>query len=164
MFFGALLTHLRSGAVSRVVYGAIIGLALVVSLQLHPPTPGVAIATLLGTAFAVALAELYSDMLGARTHAGLGVHRERFGEIAANAGAVAFGISFPVVFFVLDAAGAIDTDTAFNVAKWSGLGLISFYGFCAARLGGAGVARALLEALAVGAIGAVLIAIKALIH
>ena len=31
------LAHLRSGGVSRVVYGAIIGLALIVTLQLHPP-------------------------------------------------------------------------------------------------------------------------------
>ena len=36
-----LATHLRSGQVSRVVYGSIIGLALVVAIQHHPPEPGV---------------------------------------------------------------------------------------------------------------------------
>jgi hypothetical protein len=43
-------THLGSRQVSRVIYGAIIGLALVVALEAHPPAAGVVIATLLGTA------------------------------------------------------------------------------------------------------------------
>jgi hypothetical protein len=78
--------------------------------------------------------------------------------------AVAFGISFPAVFFVLAAAGALEDDTAFTIAKWSGLGLISFYGFLAGRLAGAGLWVSLLQALAVGVIGGVLIAFKALVH
>ena len=44
------------------------------------------------------------------------------------------------------------------------MGLISFYGFLAGRLAGAGVWVSLLQALAVGVIGAVLIAFKALVH
>ena len=131
------LAHLRSGGVSRVVYGAIIGLAL---------------------------AELYSDLLGARTRSGLGVDTEGFSEIAGDAIAVAFGVCFPCVFFLLAALGAISVDTAFNIAKWSGLGLIAFYGFVAARVGGGTIPRALLEATGVALIGAGLIAIKALIH
>jgi hypothetical protein len=43
--------------------------------------------------------------------------------------AVAVGISFPAVFVLLSAAGAMQVETAFEVAKWSGLGLIGFYGF-----------------------------------
>ena len=31
----------------------------------------------------------------------------------------------------------MELDTAFRLAKWSGLGLIGFYGFAAARLAGA---------------------------
>jgi hypothetical protein len=37
---------------------------------------------------------------------------------------VAFGISFPAVFFLLSVAGAVQVETAFELAKWSGLGLI----------------------------------------
>jgi len=159
-----LAAHLGSSRVSRVVYGAIIGLALLVVLELHPPAAGAVVGTLLATAFAVALAELYSELIGARTQAGLGMHAEGLGAIAGDAAAVAFGICFPAIFFVLAAFDAMDLDTAFTVAKWTGLGLIAFYGFAAARLGGAKLPRALIEALAVGAIGALLIAIKALIH
>ena len=53
---------------------------------------------------------------------------------------------------------------AFSLAKWSGVGLIAFYGFCAARLAGAGLPIALLQGCAAGAIGAALILLKAVVH
>jgi hypothetical protein len=68
------------------------------------------------------------------------------------------------VFFLLATVNVIAEDTAFTIAKWSGLGLIAFYGYCAGRLSGAGNRSALLQALAVGLIGAALIAPKALVH
>ena len=65
---------------------------------------------------------------------------------------------------MLAAIGALEEDAAFTIAKWSGLGLIGFYGFCAGRLSGASVAASLVQALVVGTIGGALIAVKALIH
>ena len=164
MFAEAVMTHLRSGGVSRVVYGSIIGLALVVALQLHPPGAWTVVASLAATTVAIALAELYSDLIGERTRAGLGVETEGTGEILTNAGAVAFGIFSPAAFFVLAALGAFSVDTAFNLAKWSGLGLIALYGFIAGRVGRRELPRALLEAAGVALIGAGLIAIKSLLH
>jgi hypothetical protein len=164
VFSEAVMAHLRSGGVSRVVYGSIIGLALIVALQLHPPAAGTVIVSLVATGVAVALAELYSDVIGARTRSGLGVDTDGFGTIAGDAGAVAFGICFPAIFFILSLLGAWDVDTAFNLAKWSGLALIATYGFVAGRIGGGSIPRALLEAFAVALIGAALIAVKALLH
>ena len=84
--------HLASKQVSRVLYGAIIGLALVVSLENHPPPPGAVIASLLGTAVAVALAELYSEVVGAEVQTRRRVARPHLREIGRDVGAVAFGI------------------------------------------------------------------------
>jgi hypothetical protein len=109
----AIEAHLGSRQLARVIYGAIIGMALVVSLEPYPPRPAVMVGTLLATAVAVGLAELY---------------------------------------------------TAFTIARWSGLGLISFYGFVAGRLAGARRGASLLQALVVGVVGGALIAFKALIH
>jgi hypothetical protein len=156
--------HLRAHNVARIIYGAIIGLALLLALELHPPPAGAVVATLLGTAFAVALAEIYSDVIGTEVRTRTRISREHLSELLEDAGAVAFGISVPAVFFVLAAAGAIDVELAFTLAKWSGLGLIAFYGFCAARLAGATVRAALLQAVAVGLIGGFVIALKALAH
>jgi len=156
--------HLGSTQVSRVMYGAIIGLALVVALESHPPGPGVMVASLLGTAVAVGLAELYSEVIGTEVRTRRRVERARFHEIATDVGAVAFGVSFPAVFFLLSAAGAMEVGTAFEWAKWSGLGLIGFYGFCAGRLSGMGLAAAFIQAITAAAIGGFLIGLKALVH
>ena len=160
----AIEAHLGGRQVARVIYGSIIGMALVVSLEAHPPRPGVVAGTLLVTAVAVGLAEFYSDVVGSQTRTRRRVGREQAGHILEDVAAVAFGIAFPAVFFLLAAAGVFEPDTAFTAAKWSGLGLITFYGFIAGRLAGAGLWISLLQALAVAVIGGVLIAFKALVH
>lgn len=78
--------------------------------------------------------------------------------------AVAFGIAFPAVFFVLAAAHAIEEHAAFTTAKWSGVGLLGFYGFGAARLAGDSLPASALRALGAALIGAFLLALKALLH
>jgi len=156
--------HLGSRQVARVVYGAIIGLALIVALEKHPPAAGTMIASLMGTAVAVGLAELYAEIVGIETRERHRVRRDQVGELIDDSLAVAFGVAFPAVFFLLAAAGAIEIDTAFGLAKWTGLGLIAFYGFVAARFAGTSLAGAVIRGAAAAAIGAALIAFKALVH
>jgi VIT1/CCC1 family predicted Fe2+/Mn2+ transporter len=160
----ALISHLGSRQVSRVVYGAVIGLALLVGLEQHPPRAGVMTGWLLATALAVALAEIYSEAVGVETRERHRITREEIVEMLDDAAAVAFGVAFPAIFFVLAATGAIELETAFRLARWSGLGLLGFYAFCAARLAGNAVVRALLHALSIVAVGAFVIGFKALIH
>jgi hypothetical protein len=160
----AIEVHLGSAQVTRVVYGAIIGMALVVVLEAHPPSAGEAATALVATALAVALAELYADVVGMETRTRRHITAHEVREMAAESGAVAFGVVFPAVYFVLAAAGAMETDTAFTLAKWSGVGLIGFYGFCGGRLSGEGVLASLAQGLGACAIGVVLIAFKAVVH
>ena len=156
--------HLGSRQVGRVVYGSIIGLALIVALSGHPPGAGAVIASLLATAVAVGLAELYAEIVGIETSERHRVRRDQVGELIDDSLAVAFGVAFPAVFFLLSVLGAMEVDTAFAFAKWTGLGLIGFYGFAAGRYAGAPVSRALLQGVGAAAIGAALIAFKALVH
>jgi hypothetical protein len=141
-----------------------VGLALVVALEPHPPAAATVAVFLVTTAIAVALAELYSDAVGERIRLRGPLGKAGRREAAANVVAVAAGTAFPAVFFLLSALSVIELDTAFDLAKWSGLGLIGCYGFAAARLSGAGAGRSLLHALVVGAIGAAVIIVKALVH
>jgi hypothetical protein len=161
---GAIRAHLDSHQVARVVYGAIIGLALVAALEAHPPTAGTTVGLIVATAVAVALAEMYSEILGSETRTRRRVPLSELRRFAGDGVAVAFGVAFPAVFFLLAAAGVMETDTAFTVAKWSGAGLIGFYGYCAAKLAGEGWFDSLLHACAVLLIGLLLIAIKAVLH
>jgi VIT1/CCC1 family predicted Fe2+/Mn2+ transporter len=156
--------HLGSRQVARVVYGAIIGLALIVALEKHPPAAGTMIASLLGTAVAVGLAELYAEIVGIETSERHRVRRDQVGELVDDSLAVAFGVAFPAVFFLLAAVGVMKVDTAFDFAKWTGLALIGFYGYAAARYAGNTASRALAQGACAAAIGAALIAFKALVH
>ena len=160
----AIRNHLGSSEVARVIYGAIIGLALVVALEAHPPAAWIVVVTLVGTAIAVALAELYSEVIGTEIRTRRRVSRSALGPMRRGVVAVACGVSFPAVFFALAAVGAFTEATAFTVAKWSGLGLIVLYGFAGARLAGARPHAALVHGLAVGSVGGALIALKALVH
>jgi hypothetical protein len=160
----AIVAHLGSRQVSRVLYGSIIGLALVVALEAHPPRAGVVAGSLVATAIAVGLAELYSDVVGTETRTRARVERRQIVEMLSEVGAVAVGVAFPGIFFVLAAAGAIGLDAAFTVAKWSGLGLITTYGFIAARFTGETVLGSVRRAGIAGLIAAFLIVIKALLH
>ncbi|HEX6021001.1 MAG TPA: hypothetical protein VFZ00_03325 [Solirubrobacter sp.] len=156
--------HLGSEQVSRVVYGSILGLALVLVLEAHPPSTGAVIGSLLATGIAAGLAELYSEIIGTETRTRRPVKRSQLPHMLADVGGVVFGVSFPCLFFVVSALGWIEQDTAFTLAVWSGLGLIGAYGFVAARFAGAGVGRALVHAAGVATVAGLLIAIKALIH
>jgi hypothetical protein len=160
-FVGA---HLGSRQVSRVIYGSIIGLALVVALEAHPPPPGAVIASLLGTAMAVALAEIYSELVGFETSRRRKAGATEVRRLSADVATVGLGVAFPAVFFLVAATGAIESDTAFTLAKWTGLGLIGVYGYAGGRLSGAGVGAALLQGVAVALIGASLIVLKSLVH
>ena len=146
------------------VYGSIIGLAFVVVIEAHPPRTGVVIGWLLGTAAAVALAELYSEIIGVETRERHRVTRPQVLHMLEDMGAVAFGVAFPIVFFVLALLGVVELGTAFTIAKWAGLALIGFYGYWAARFSGSPVPRALLQGAGVALVGGALIALKAFLH
>src|SRR5215217_1811721 len=160
----AVEAHLGSRDVARVIYGAIIGLALVVALQEHPPAAGRVAAALVASAVAVGLAEVYSEFVGAEAHTQRHLRRAEVRALLLNAAAVTLGAAFPAVFFMLAGLDVLTLDTAFDLAKWSGVALICTYGFLAARLAGSRPGVALLHALAVGGIGGVLIALKAVLH
>ena len=156
--------HLGSRDVARVIYGSVIGLALLLALEDHPPTAVQAVAAVLGTAFAVACAELYSEVVGREAVTRRATHRARLRRMTKDAAAVFVGAAFPAIFFLLSAVGVMQMPTAFRLAKWTGLGLICGYGFLAARLAGRTPLKAVLQSLIVGFLGIALILLKTLTH
>jgi hypothetical protein len=156
-----LVAHLGSRDVARVIYGAIVGLALVLALETHPPTAGEAAGLLVVAALAVGLAELVTGRVAPP--------RRRVGPagvrtMARDATPVVVGAAFPAVFFVLAAAGAFEIDVAFALSKWTGVALLGGYAYLGARLAGLGLLPSSLHAAALTLLGGVLVAVKALIH
>lgn len=159
-----LMSHLQSGQVARVVYGSIIGLALVLTMEAHPPGAGTVAGSLVATGLAVGLAELFSELISSRARIGIGDEVEPLHIVIGDSVAVTVGVAFPAVFFLAATAGWIYADTAFALAKWTGLGLIGGYAYLAGRLTGWSHSRSLLHASGAALIAAVLIVFKALIH
>jgi hypothetical protein len=158
------ISHLGSREAAQALYGATVGLALVLALQRQPPAPGTVAALILGTALAIGLAELYAEAVSTEARTRQPIHRKQLLRIAGRTTAVVFGAGFPAVFFVIATTGLIDTDAAFTLSKWGGLTLICGYGFLAGRLAGSSVWRALWHAALIGVIGVLLIAGKSLLH
>ena len=158
------VSHLGSRDVSHIIYGATVSLALIIAVQDHPPAAGTLAAELIATGVAIGLAELYADFVSTEARTRRRVARADLAEMVREASAVVFGAGFPAIFFVLAAAGVLSIDHAFTFAKWSGIGLIAGYGYLAARLAGAPHTHSAARGLAIGLVGAALIALKALLH
>jgi hypothetical protein len=157
-------SHLGSDDVARVLYGAVVGLALVIALQDHPPPTGTMAATIVGTALAVGIAELYAEAISTEARTRRRLTRAQLRHMVRDGAAVVIGAGFPAVFFILAAAGWIQVDSAFTLSKWSGLALICSYGFMAGRLAGLSTVRSILHATAIALLGVAVIVVKALLH
>jgi hypothetical protein len=157
-------SHLTSGDVARVLYGTIVGLALVLAFENEPHHPSEVAWFILATAITIGLAELLSEAIAApaHTHEELGPTHVR--TLARDSIAVVIGAGFPAVYFLLAAAGVIDDSLAFKLAKWTGLALVCGYAYLEARLAGGTKRRAMRNAVAAGLIGFALVEVKSLLH
>lgn len=156
--------HLASHDVSRVLYGTIVGLALVLALHKDAHRPGETAAFILSTAVAIGLAEVFSEAISQEARTRTRIRRSDLGPLARNAGPVVLGAGFPALYFFLAALGVMTGQTAFTLAKWTGLGLVCAYAFLAARLSGARFGHATRHAATAAVVGLALIEVKALLH
>lgn len=154
----------QSQLVAKVVYGSILVLALEVALEEHPPGPKEMVGAVIGTALAITLAELYSDVVGLEIGKRRRVRRGELRTILRKVSAVGVGAVFPVLWFGLAWADVVSMDAAFTLSKWTGMGLIGFFGYAAGRLAGNGQLRSLLQATALVAVGVGIVFLKALFH
>jgi hypothetical protein len=160
----SLESHLGSRDVSRVLYGTIVGLALVLALEAEAHKAGETAAFIVATALTIGLAELFSDAISQEARTRTQIRRADLGPLARDAVGVVVGAGFPAIYFLLAALGLMEGHTAFTLAKWSGLALVCAYAFAAARMSGAHVRHATRHALAAGAVGVALIVLKSLLH
>jgi hypothetical protein len=153
-----LLVGHRSG---KAVYGIIIALAIVITLEAHPPNALEAEATILLGALAVAIAEFYSEVLQFRITERRRLNQGEMFEIGRHVGTVLVAALLPLPVFLLVSLGLISIDFAFDVVKWMLVALLFVYGYVAAQISGAGTRWSLLLAITTGSIGVVVVLAKA---
>jgi hypothetical protein len=157
-------SHLGSRDVARVLYGTIVGIALVVALESKEHTAGENATYIFVAAVVIGLAELFSEVISLEARNRRRINRVDARPLARDAIAVVIGAGFPAVYFVLAAAGVMTVHTAFVLSRWSGLGLVIVYAFAAARLSGAGRLHSARHAATAAVVGLILVELKALVH
>lgn len=135
---------------------------LVVEEQAGVPV-GQAIAGAIATVLALTFAELFARQLGIRVREERMLTRDDWmqGLEAAVVGLLAAAI--PIGALSLASLDAIGLDTAYNIAEWTGVGVIAGYSLYVGWRAGLSWHRAILVALSFSMIGVALIAVKALI-
>jgi hypothetical protein len=158
--------HRAAERAARAVYFTIVALAVIVALEEAGDNvpPREVVASAVGATVITALAELYARSIGdaIRTR-----HLATRAELRASAGDSAVGVLaalVTVIPFVVAAAGAIDDQTAYDVASWLGLGVLGGYALFANRAAGLTGWRGLALASGGVALGLALIGLKALVH
>ena|SRR5436190_8040125 len=151
------ITAARAG---HAVYGSIIVLAVVAGLDEVSASPREAFFGVLGAAFAVALSEMYADMIGATIRERRAPNRAEYREFVVD---VAFGFGaalIPAIFFVLAWLGVMKVNRAFTIAEWSGVAILFVYGFAAARAASLKVTHSLAWAVGLTICGIGLVELK----
>ena len=147
--------------IAKIIYGTIIILTVVVGLEEHPPSPWGTVVSVILAGFAVALAELYSDIIGTRIHERRTLTWSERREITHNVSAVMIGALLPVPFFVLAALNIQSLEVAFVETKWMLIGVLLFYGYIASLISGSSRTWSAIFALFAGVIGIIVVLIKA---
>jgi hypothetical protein len=161
MLIERIRTLLVGHQAGKAVYGIIIALAIVITLEAHPPSAMEAEATILLGALAVAMAEFYSDVLQLRITERRQASRKEMADIGRHIGTVLVGSLLPLPVFIMASLGLLTIESAFVIVKWMLVTLLFLYGFVAAQIGGAGTKWSLLLGAMTGSIGVLVVLVKA---
>ena len=153
----------RGERAAHAIYGLIIVLAVLVVEADTAIDAREAIGTVIGAAVITALAELYADYVGATIRARRHMSKPERGFESRNIAAGFLTALLPVGYLVLAELGAMDLQTAFDAAIWTGVALLGAYGVVANRLAGFSIGRSLLVGLGFTLLGASLILLKAVL-
>jgi hypothetical protein len=146
--------------VSHAAYGSIVVLAVILALEGRTGDSWEVVASVVGAAVATAMAEIYADYLGATIRAHRRLTREERHAAARNISAGFVAAILPGIFFVLAAADVIAIGSAFDAAKWTGVGVLGGYAFLANRLAGLSIAHSVAVGAGFAFVGAALVVLK----
>ena len=146
--------------VAKTIYGTIIILVVIVTMEDHPPSIRGTFFTVIFTGLGVALAEWYSDFIGKTIdehHMLNSLERQR---IVKDVSAVMTGAWLPMPFVILAWMNVISLDLALDLAKWRMVGVLLFYGYIASRLVGHNQLRSFAFAVGASLIGIFIVLFK----
>ena len=103
--------------VSKIIYGTIIVLVVIIAMEDHPPSPAGTVATVLFSGLGVALAEVYSEFIGTRINQRRSLTWSERQQITKNVSAVMIGALLPLPLLILAWIGVMRFELAFVLDK-----------------------------------------------
>ena len=152
--------NLDGHRVSKIIYGTIIILVVILAMEDHPPSHAGTVVTLLFSGLGVALAELYSDFIGTKINKRSALTWEERKEITRNVSSVMIGALLPLPLVILAWMGLISLEFAIFLDKWLLVTVLLFYGFVAAKLIGYNSLWSIVSAFAVCTAGILVVMLK----
>jgi len=150
--------------VAGAVYGLITVLAVLQTMQLHPPKAWQAAVTVFGTTLVIALIDVYADAIGALLGQETRLTRNHLVEFWHEATPVLVGAQGPTVVLILSALGVMSVDRAIDVAQVVAFATLFAYGWRIGQKLDVPIPRRVVSGLVLIAIGGVLVLIKAAFH
>jgi multidrug transporter EmrE-like cation transporter len=142
----------------------VIVLAVIVALDDTRVSAGDALTSTVGAALVTVFAELYADYLGATIRSGRRPTRAEERKSIRNTALGFLAALLPAVFFVFAVLDTIELHTAFTIATWTGIGVVGTYAFVANRLAGMPILGSAFAGVGFAVLGAILVALKAIVH
>ena len=156
--------RLNREQIAKVIYGSILILVVVLALE-EEHFVGVKNSVLvLFTAFAIMLAELYSDVISSMIENKRNLSLEEWQQVVLNSGAVMVAAFLPALCFLLGGLAVIPHETSFQLAKWSAVLLLGLYGYLSTSLAGRSQAWRLTGAASAILIGLIIVSVKFLLE
>jgi hypothetical protein len=149
---------------ARSVYGSVVVLAVLMTLQDHPPPPVEAALVVAGTVLSVLAAEAYSDQLGREIELQRRLTGAERRALLRDLGVITIAAEGPVLVLLLAALGVVSEDHAFDIAIWLTIVLMGVDGFLARRLAGFPTRACVVGGLVVGGVGVALAVFKSFVH
>jgi len=151
----------RANHVSKTIKGILLALAAALGLELASDAGAAALA-LAGTVVAVVFGNVYGDAMQDEIRSARRMDIRRLGPVIRHSAAIVLGAAPAFVLFTLAWLEVIATETAIDVALWSGIGLLFVLGYFSGRVIGDEKSAALKHGFLLAVIGVGVLALKSL--
>lgn len=151
-------------SIASTIYGLVTVLAVIEVLRHHPPSAITSAVTLFGTTVAVALVDVYSEWIASVLAHRRSLSSEEIRDVVREASTVMVGAQGPTVVLILAVIGLLSVETALGVARLVALLSLFAIGFRVGQLLHGGWLKQVMSGLALLAIGAFIVLIKAAFH
>jgi VIT1/CCC1 family predicted Fe2+/Mn2+ transporter len=156
------ITVSRAKYISKIIYGTIITLGLIVTLEKSNLTGLEIIISILGTLLVIAIAEYYVNSLTLAAKLKRVLKTQERIDIAKKEFAIMFSSEVPIMIFLLEVFNIITLKQAFLYSQIVGILILFFFGFIITKIFEKGLMRRIIVGSITALLGVAIVSLKLL--